>query len=182
MRNGFLHDTRRFHDLRQEHLAGTKQIAHDIHSIHQRAFDDLQRPAKLEPGSFSVFDDELVQALHQSMFDPLRNGPGTPGGILDALLSALALESRRYLQQAFGGIRASGKNHVLHPLSQLRIDFLVNRKLARIYDPHVHAGANRVIQEHRVHRFAHRIIAAERKRHVTHASTDQGRREGRADP
>ena len=33
-----------FDHLRQEHLAGTKEVADDVHAIHQRAFDDLQRP------------------------------------------------------------------------------------------------------------------------------------------
>ena len=28
--------------LRQEHLSSSEEVAHDVHGIHQRAFDDVQ--------------------------------------------------------------------------------------------------------------------------------------------
>ena len=34
MRDGFLHNTRGFDDLRKEHFAAAKQVADDIHAIH----------------------------------------------------------------------------------------------------------------------------------------------------
>ena len=34
VRDRLLHDARRFHDLRQEHLAGTEQVADHIHAVH----------------------------------------------------------------------------------------------------------------------------------------------------
>ena len=37
--NRFLHHPRTFDDLRQEHLSGAKQIADDIHAVHERTFD-----------------------------------------------------------------------------------------------------------------------------------------------
>ena len=38
-----LHHPRRLHHLRQEHLARPEQVADDVHAVHQRAFDDLDR-------------------------------------------------------------------------------------------------------------------------------------------
>ena len=42
-------------------------------------------------------------------------------------------------------------------------------------------GLDRVIQEHRVHRLAHRIVAAERERHVADAAADVRMRAALAD-
>ena len=36
-----LHHARRFHHLRQEHLAGTEQVADDIHAVHQWPFNHV---------------------------------------------------------------------------------------------------------------------------------------------
>ena len=41
-----LHRARALDDLRQEHLARAEQVADDLHAVHQRAFDDLQRPRR----------------------------------------------------------------------------------------------------------------------------------------
>ena len=46
MRDRLFHHARRFHHLGQEHLAGAEQVADDIHAIHQRALDDVQRPRR----------------------------------------------------------------------------------------------------------------------------------------
>jgi hypothetical protein len=43
--DGLLHHPRRLHDLREEHLAGAEEVADDVHAVHQRAFDDLDREA-----------------------------------------------------------------------------------------------------------------------------------------
>jgi hypothetical protein len=45
--HGLLHHARRFHHLRQEHLAGAEQVADHVHAVHQRAFD--HRPAAACP-------------------------------------------------------------------------------------------------------------------------------------
>ena len=39
-----LHHPCRLDDLRQEHLAGAEQVADDVHAVHQRAFDHVERP------------------------------------------------------------------------------------------------------------------------------------------
>src|SRR5262245_25527907 len=37
--DGLLHDTGTLDYLREKHLAGSKEIAHDVHPVHERAFD-----------------------------------------------------------------------------------------------------------------------------------------------
>ena len=59
---------------------------------------------------------------------------------------------------------ASGRrfeHHVLDALAQLRGNVVVDRELAGVDDAHVHAGLDGVVEEHRVHRLAHRVVAAE---------------------
>ena len=43
--DGLLHDAGGLHHLREEHLPGAEQVADDVHAVHQRALDDLDRPA-----------------------------------------------------------------------------------------------------------------------------------------
>jgi len=65
--------------------------------------------------------------------------------------------------------------------AQRRVELLVDPQLAGVDDPHVHAGGDGVVEEHRVHRLAHRIVAAERERHVAHAAAHQRVRQLRLD-
>ncbi len=44
VRDRLLHHARALHDLRQEHLARAEEVADDVHPVHQRAFDHLDRP------------------------------------------------------------------------------------------------------------------------------------------
>ena len=74
------------------------------------------------------------------------------------------------------------EHDILAGLAQLRIEIVVHRHLAGIDDAHVHAGFDRVIEEHRVHRLAHRLVAAERERQVRHAAGDVHAGQVRPDP
>ena len=71
MRHGLLHDPRTFDDLWQKHLALTKQITHQIHAVHERPFDHMQRATAggqhLAVGFFGVRGDEVGDAVHQRM-------------------------------------------------------------------------------------------------------------------
>ena len=40
--NGFLHDAGALDDLGQEHAAGSEEVAHDVHAVHERALDDVE--------------------------------------------------------------------------------------------------------------------------------------------
>ena len=44
-----LHHAGALHHLRQEHLSRAEQIADDIHAVHQRAFDHVERLFRLQP-------------------------------------------------------------------------------------------------------------------------------------
>ena len=67
VRDRALHHARRLHHLRQEHLARAEQVADDIHAVHQRPFDDLDRaPGELLPRFLGVVDDMCVDALDQA--------------------------------------------------------------------------------------------------------------------
>ncbi len=67
---------------------------------------------------------------------------------------------------------AAVEDHVLAQLAQLGLDVVVDGDLPGVDDGHVEAGADGVIQEHRVHRLAHALVAAERERQVGDAARD----------
>ncbi len=74
--------------------------------------------------------------------------------------------------QPLGGVRPAVEEHVFDALAQLRGDLFVDVQLPGVDDPHVQPGADRVIEERRVHRPAHRVVAAEGERDVAHAAGD----------
>jgi hypothetical protein len=93
-----------------------------------------------------------------------------PGQVLGALFALLAPVPLGGLEQALGGVRAPVQDHVLDPLAQLRVEVVDKRQGAGVDDAHVHAGGDRVLQEHRVDRLAHRLVAAEREADVGYAA------------
>jgi hypothetical protein len=86
------------------------------------------------------------------------------------------------LQQALGRIGAAVQHHVFHALAQLGLQVVVHADHAGVDDAHVHAGRNRVVQEHGVDGLAHRVVAAERERHVGHAAGHLGTGQVLLDP
>src|SRR5215218_7942089 len=93
----------------------------------------------------------------------------------------VSFEAGCRLQQAFRGIGTAVEHHVLAQLAKLRIDLVINGKLARINDAHVHSELDGVEQEHRVHGLAHGLVATEREGEVRHAARDMGMRQALAD-
>ena len=67
------------------------------------------------------------------------------------------------LEQPLGGVGAPVEHDVLDPLPQLGVDLVVDHERAGVDDAHVEAGLDRVEQEDRVDRLAHRVVAAERE-------------------
>ena len=169
-----LHHARRLHDLRQEHLAGTEQVADDVHASHQGTLDDVQRLLRLLARFLGVGLDVVGDAVHERMRQALLDRSLAPGEVLLLSLraAAVALELRRRFEQPVGRIRAAVEDHILAQLTQLRIDVVVERELPGVDDPHVHAGADGVVEEHRVHRLTHRLVAAEGERQVRDAARD----------
>ncbi len=172
----FFHDPRRFDDLRQEHLAGAEQVADHVHAVHQRPFDDVERPLGPEPRLFGVLENELVETLHQRVLQALFHRELAPLEIIAAPGGArAALELLGNLQQPFRGIGAPRENDVLTAFAEVGGYVLVNRELARVDDTHGQTGANGVVEKYRVHGLAHRVVAAERKRHIADAAADMHR-------
>ena len=169
-----LHHARRLDDLRQEHLAGAEQVADDIHAGHQRALDDVQGLVGLLPRLLGVLLDEVGDAVHERMRQPFLDWSLAPGEIL--LLgfgaTAVALEFGGRFQQPVGRVGAPIEDDVLAQFAQLCGDVVVERQLSGVDDAHVHAGLDGVVEEHRVHGLAHRLVAAEGERQVRHAARD----------
>src|SRR3546814_1341919 len=64
--DGFLHDARAFDHLGQEHLAGAEEVADDVHAVHQRALDDLERLVDLLPERSEEHKSELQSLMRIS--------------------------------------------------------------------------------------------------------------------
>ncbi|MNU89870.1 hypothetical protein D3C71_797220 [compost metagenome] len=165
-----LHHPCRLHHLRQEHLAGTEQIADHVHAIHQRAFDHVERSAGTLPGFFGIGFHPSIQTVHQCMRQACVHWFLAPGQVFGLCRALAALVAFGDFKQALGGITAAVEDHVLHPLAQVRLQFVVDRHGAGVDDTHVHARGDRVVQEHRVDRLAHGLVATERERYVRYAA------------
>ena len=76
------------------------------------------------------------------------------------------------LDQPLGRVRPAVEDDVFDVLEQILRDVLVDDQLAGVDDAHVHAGLDRVIEERRVNRLAHDVVAAERERQVADAAAD----------
>ncbi len=71
-------------------------------------------------------------------------------------------------------MRGAVEHHVLDLFAQGGRDLVVDLQLAGVDDTHGQAVLDRVVEEHRVDGLAHRVVAAERERHVGHAARSQG--------
>ena len=163
MGDRLLHHARRFHHLRQEHLAGAEQVADDVHAVHQRAFDHVERALGAQPRLLDVGLDEVGDAVHQRVRQPLLDRLFAPGEIGFLRLLAFAVEFLGDVEQPLGGVGTAIEHHVLAGLAQFRLEIVIDRHLPGIDDAHVHAGLDGVIEEHRMHGLAHALIAAERE-------------------
>ena len=130
-----------------------------------------QRVGIFLPSFLDVHIDVIGDAMHERMRQPLFNRAAPPFILL--YLGAVAfLDCLRERQQALGGVGPPIQQHVFDELEQVLGNLLVNRQLAGVDDAHVHAGANGMVEKRRVHRLAHRVIAAEGKRNIADAAAD----------
>ena len=63
MRNGFLHDTRAFHHLREKHLAFAKEVTNRLHATHEWPFDDLKACVVLRSGLLNIVLDVISESF-----------------------------------------------------------------------------------------------------------------------
>ncbi|EGF30551.1 hypothetical protein IMCC9480_1254 [Oxalobacteraceae bacterium IMCC9480] len=183
--HGLFHHACRLDHLRQKHLALAEQIANDVHAIHQRAFDHVDRPAavgqQLLARFFGVFDDPLRDAVDQRVRQPLLHRAVAPFEVLFFFL-VTGFQGAGDLDHAFGGIVAAVQHDVFDALAQLGRQLAVDAHHAGVDDAHRHAGLDCVVQEYRVDRFACRVVAAEAEADVRDTAADFGVRQILADP
>ena len=176
VRDRLLHDAGTLHHLREEHLSRAEQAADDVHAVHQRTLNDVERLAVLEAGLFrvgvDVFGDPLEQRVLQTGFDRAEPPFFDSRVALVGLAASFELLCKR--DEPLGRIGAAVQQAVLNVDEQFLVDLLVDFELPRVDDPHVEARLNRVVEKRRVHRLAHDIVAAERERDVAHAAAGAG--------
>ena len=161
-----------FDHLRQEHFARAEEVAHHVHAVHQRAFDDFQRAAQFAVGFLGIGFHEIGNARDKRVRQPLTHGQLAPG-VLGRHLALHVLVPFREGQQPLGGVLPTGQNHVLHRLAQFGFDVVVHGQHPRVHDAHVQPGADGVVEKDRVHRLAHVVVAPEAERHVGNPARHQ---------
>ena len=199
MCHSLLHHASGFDHLRQKHLALAKQIAHHVHAVHQRTFDDVQRSAFFGQddlvGLFGVFGDEVGDTVHQRVaqagVDADRRIQRTAPGQLLAVVFGRAFGGFGDFDQAFAGIqprfaffviRRAVQHHVFDAFFQNRLQIVIHADHAGVDDAHVHTRRNGVVQKHGVDGLAHRVVATEAERHVGHAARHFRTRQVLLDP
>ena len=179
MGDGLFHHPGGFHHLGQEHLALAKQVTHDIHPVHQRAFNDMQGPVDLLTGFLCILDNPGIDAVHEGMGQAFIDRLIPPAEIrcrfCGLALVAIALSR---LEQALCRVCPAIEDDILDQLAQPRLDLVINVQLPRIDDAHIHAGLDGVVEKHRVHGPAHRLIAAEGEGDVGQSAGDVTARQG----
>ncbi len=113
-----------------------------------------------------------------------RRSPTVPARQASLLVSSLAAPFTASATSSRRSV-ASGapiEHHVLDALAQRRLDVVVDADHAGVDDAHVHAGLDRVVQEHGVDRLAHRLVAAEAEAHVADAARHLGAGQVLLDP
>ena len=180
--DGLFHHPRRLHHLGQKHPARAEQVADHVHAVHQRPFDHGERTRRVAARFLDIGFDEVGDAVHQRVRQPLLDRPFAPRQIGFLLFPAVAAMTFRDRQQTLGRVGAAVERDILARRAQFGVEIVVDRDLAGIDDTHVHAGGDGVSEKHRVHRLAHRLVAAERKREVRDAAGDVGVRKVFSDP
>ena len=167
--DGALHGAGALHDLRQEHLAGAEQVADDLHAVHQRTLDHLERAFVLLPRLLGVLLDEVDDAVHERVRQPFLDRTFAPRQVQLAD-DAASLDGLGERHHALGRVRAPVEDDVLDVFQQVLRDVVVHGQLAGVHDGHVQARGARVVQERRMDRLAHRLVAAEREGQVGDAA------------
>src|SRR5207237_796380 len=80
--DGLLHGARALDDLRQEHFARAEEIADDLHAVHQRPFDDVERPLVFPARLLDVGVDEVDDAVHERVREPRLDALRAPREVL----------------------------------------------------------------------------------------------------
>jgi hypothetical protein len=88
VRHRLLHHARALDHLRQEHLAGPEEIPYNVHPVHKRALDHVERALRPLTRLLGVLLGELRYPLDERVLQPLLHGPRAP--LLGLFLGLLA--------------------------------------------------------------------------------------------
>ena len=181
--NGSRYATARFiaralDDLGQEHLPRAEEIADDRHPVHQRPFDDVEGARGCRSRLLGVLLDEVDDPVDERVREALTDRGLAPGEI-DFSLGRAARHGPGAIHEPLGRVRPAVEEHALDSLEEVGLDVLVDGELAGIDDPHVEPGADRVVEERRMHRLSDGVVSAEREREIRDAARDQGARASR---
>jgi len=174
----FFHYPCAFYHLGKKHFARAKQITDRIHSIHQWAFDDMERPFIVCPALLDILVDVIDYSVDQGMFQAFLNGCISPrffGGFCFPLLFHGLCE----IHQPFSCIYPAVKEDIFDLFKKFFWNILVDLQLARIDNCHVQSCLDGMVKERAVHGFPDRFIflAPESKRNIAHTATGFGQRE-----
>ena len=122
LNNGFQQGNSGFHhagtldDLRQEHLAGTEEVTHCVHALHQGLFDDVNGVGVLRQAFGDIFLQMIGHPPGQGVLQTLFHAFVAP-----TILNGFTIGSGGYLrvaqglgigQQRFSRFRLSVQYHV----------------------------------------------------------------------
>ena len=170
--DGALHRASALDHLRQEHLPRAEEVADDLHPVHERTFDHVERTRGTLTRLLRVLLDEVHDPVHERVRESLLHGRLAPREV-ELPLRRTARDRPRVVDEPLGGVGPPVEDDVLDALEQIRLDVLVHRELAGVDDPHVEPVADRVVQERGVHGLAHGVVAAERERQVRDPARDE---------
>ena len=164
------HDAGALDHLGKKHLPFGKEVSDGVHAVHERALDDL-KGARIELASLLGIDIDIFHnAFYERVTEPFLNGGVSPfrGFCFDFF--AAFTDGFGMADQPFRRIRTTVEEHILHQFEQRGFDILINGQLAGIDDAHVESCPDGMIEECRMHGFAHRFVAPEREGDVADAS------------
>ena len=164
----FFHDSGTFHHLWQEHFSNTKQISHNVHSIHQGTFNNIQWTGVRLSCLFSIRINVFSNAIDQGMFQTFFNGV-VPPGFVSFLHFSFGLDGFRKLDQFFCClviIIVLVEDNIFAEVPERRVNLVINHQLSCIHNAHVHPSLDGMKQEHGVHGFTNMVVTTERKRKV----------------
>ena len=179
-----LHGAGCLHHLWQEHLSGTKQVAHPIHTVHQRLIDDIHGTGIRLQCFGNILLHVIADPFHQRVAQPLLQGESTP--LFRLRLSPLGALLPFYLlgvgHQPFGRIFVPVKHRVFNQFKGIGRNLLVDDRLRGIHDPHIESRLDGVVEERRVHHIPYRLVATEGERQVADTPAHLGVRQVLLDP
>ncbi len=162
--------------MRQKHLAAAEELSDPVHSVHQGAFYYIERSFSLQTSFFHILFNEVENAFGEGVRKPLLNRARSPCRVL-ALLLVFAFQGCRQLNQSVCRVFPAVEQHIFHSLANVLGNIVVYGQLSGVHDAHVHSCVYCVVEERRMHRFTHPIVAPERERDVADPTAHQSVRE-----